>query len=57
MTQYSSIHYLTIRALEAMSSFLKPRLPMVNVCMVDFITDDIFERTVEPGIQFNIKKN
>ena len=23
---------------------------MVNVCMVDFITDELFERTVEPGL-------
>jgi len=37
-------HYIS--ALEAMSSFLEPRLPMVNVCMVDFVIDDLFERTV-----------
>lgn len=36
-----------------MSSFLLPHLPMVNVCMVDFISESLFERTVAPGIQFN----
>ena len=36
-----------------MSSFLLPHLPMVNVCMVDFISESLFERTLAPGIQFN----
>ena len=51
-----SIHPFTTdkcSALEAMSSFLLPHLPMVNVCMVDFISDSLFERTVAPGIKFN----
>jgi hypothetical protein len=36
-------------ALSALAAFLEPHMSMINVCTVDFVTENIFEKNVDQG--------
>jgi len=43
-------------ALERLSTFLKTYQDLMNVCMVDFITKDVFENILSPDIKDDLNR-
>ena len=41
-------------ALNRLANFLRPHMPLINVCMVDFFTEDIFDNVLDPGLKASV---